>query len=179
MHADLEQIVRVFEPVLAPLSAVRCQMHPGDDPARWSVQQNIGHLVLTYKSTTHLLQKRLDAGEPLHRRPTWKEWIPRTVVIGLGIFPKGQSAPSFTRPDLLAWPEKSGTELIGALHAGLGPLDSVLAACEARFGSRPVGAHFIFGPLTAGQWRRFHRVHGRLHLGQIRDVVAMLSGSYL
>ncbi len=168
MHVELEQIIQNFVPVLQRLTASQCQQHPGGDTSRWSVQQNIAHLVLTYDSTTRLLQKRVDAGEPLRARPTLKERIPSTLVIGLGIFPRGQQAPEFTRPEHLAWEAKSGADLMVLLREGLAPMDAVLTACEARFGCSPVGAHFIFGPLTARQWRRFHAVHGELHLQQVK-----------
>jgi hypothetical protein len=32
--------------------------------------------------------------------------------------------------------------------------------------------HLILGPLTAGQWRKFHWVHGQHHARQIRERLA-------
>jgi len=44
----------------------------------------------------------------------------------------------------------------------------VLAECERRFGKRSkLANHFILGPLTAQEWRRFHWVHTRHHMKQI------------
>jgi hypothetical protein len=48
-------------------------------------------------------------------------------------------------------------------------MDALLAQCAARFGARSkVLDHPILGPFSIAQWRKFHLVHGRHHVKQIR-----------
>lgn len=168
MHADLEAIVAGFEPVLNGRTAEDCQRHPDGEARRWDAQQIVAHLVLTYESTEGLLRRRLEAGKPVEGLRTLTQRILQWLVIGRGMLPKGAKAPEYTLPDRLGWKAKSGAELLAELRAELEKMDGVLAECEAKFGRSPVGMHFIFGPLTAKQWRRFHRVHGLHHLKQVK-----------
>jgi hypothetical protein len=174
MHGDLEAVIAGFEPVLAPRTAAECQRHPGGDARRWDAQQIVAHLLLTYQSTEGLLRKRLEAGQPVEGLKTLTQRILQWLVIGRGMLPKGAKAPEYTLPDRLGWGAKSGAELVAELRAELEKMDDLLVECEAKFGKSPVGMHFIFGPLTARQWRRFHRVHGLHHLKQ---AVALFSGN--
>ena len=168
MDADLEAVAAGFERVLAGRTAEDCQRHPGGDARRWDAQQIVVHLVMTYRSTGDLLRKRMELGRPVEDLKTVTQRVMQWVVIGRGFFPRGVKAPEFTLPDRVGWDAKSGAELVGELRAGLAEMDGVLVECETKYGKAPVGMHFIFGPLTAGQWRRFHRVHGLHHLKQVK-----------
>lgn len=171
MHADLEAVAAMYEPVLAGRTAEDCHRHPGGDARRWDAEQIVAHLVMTYKSTNGLLRKRMETGQPVQELETLTQRFLQWLVIGRGFFPKGAQAPEFTLPDRAGWKAKSGAELLEELRAGLGEMDRVLAECEAMFGRNAVGTHFIFGPLTARQWRRFHRVHGLHHLKQVKALL--------
>ena len=168
MDADLEAVVAGFEPVLARRTAAECQRHPKGDARRWNAGQIVAHLALTYETTSGLLRKRLEVGRPSERLETLTQRFLQWLVIGRGWLPRGVRAPDFARPEKRDWAEKSGAELMDALRAGLAEMDGLLAECKAKFGEKPVGTHFIFGPLTASQWRRFHRVHGLHHLRQLK-----------
>jgi hypothetical protein len=168
MDADLEAVAAGFEQALAGRTAEDCQRHPVGDGRRWDAQQIVAHLVMTYRSTSDLLRKRMDAGQPVEDLKTLTQRVLQWVVIGRGFFPRGAKAPEFTLPDRAGWAAKTGAELVEELRAGLAEMDGVLVACEAKFGKAPVGTHFIFGPLTGAQWRRFHRVHGLHHLKQVK-----------
>lgn len=168
MHADLEAVVKGFEPVLSGRTAAACQQHPGGDAGRWNAEQSVAHLVMTYRSTSDLLRKRMESGQPVGDLETLTQRFLQWLVIGRGFFPRGAKAPEFTLPEKAGWDEKTGAELVAELRAGLAEMDGVLAEGEAMFGGNAVGTHFIFGPLTAGQWRRFHRVHGLHHLKQVK-----------
>lgn len=170
MHADLEAVAAGFEAALGGRTAEECQRHPGGDARRWNAQQIVSHLVLTYRSTEELLQKRMALGQPAEELETLTQRLAQWVVIGMGFFPKGAKAPEFTLPEKAGWAAKTGAELVTELRAGLAGLDRVLVECEAMFGGRLVGTHFVFGPLTAGEWRRLHRVHGLHHLKQVKAV---------
>ena len=168
MHADLEVILAGFEGVLAGRTAEDCRRHPGGDARRWDAEQIVAHLVLTYQSTEGLLRKRLEVGQPVEELKTLTQRMLQWLVIGRGFLPRGAKAPEYTLPDRLGWGAKCGTELLEELRAELGRMDGLLAECEARFGKSPVGMHFIFGPLTVRQWRRFHRAHGLHHLKRVK-----------
>jgi len=168
MDADLEAVAAGFEPVLAGRTAADCQLHPKGDARRWNAGQIVAHLALTYETTGGLLRKRLEVGRPSERLETLTQRFLQWLVIGRGWLPSGARAPDFALPEKLDWSEKSGTELVDALRAGLEEMDGLLADWKAKFGESPVGTHFLLGPLTATQWRRFHRVHGLHHLRQLK-----------
>jgi hypothetical protein len=48
-------------------------------------------------------------------------------------------------------------------------MDVAIAAAEQLWGSEePIAMHFVLGPMTPLQWRKFHYVHGHHHLLQMR-----------
>ena len=130
---------------------------------KWCAGEILEHLYLTYTGTAKGLERCLSAGKPLVSRPTWKQRIARSLVVGLGHMPGGVSAPKVSVPRGMA-PE--------TVVSGIGPqisaMDELLRRCEQRFG---VGTklldHPILGPLTGEEWRKLHWVHGRHHLAQI------------
>jgi len=71
-----------------------------------------------------------------------------------------------------AEPDQSldGTALASLLHAEMGTIDELLLPCEKRFGRQRLATHQVLGPLSASQWRKFHLVHARHHLKQIRQL---------
>jgi hypothetical protein len=170
MHRELERAVEKFAPLLQQLSAAECQQPPRRRAERWSVQQNIAHLVLTYRSTSKLLERCLAQGPPPPCRPALRQIAPCLLVVGLGIFPPGARAPEFVCPERLALPAKSGAELIFLLREELAHMDARLTACETKFGSAGLDSHFAFGPLSARQWRRFHALHAGLHLRHVENL---------
>jgi hypothetical protein len=65
--------------------------------------------------------------------------------------------------------------LVDEVTRGITPqiaaMDEIIAQCEARFGKRTLLLdHPVLGPLTARQWRKFHWIHGRHHLKQIKEL---------
>jgi hypothetical protein len=174
MHRELERIVEKFVPELQWLSALQCQQHPPRRVESWSVQQNVVHLVLTYRSTVQLLERCLAQGPPPSDRLAIGQMAPRLLVIGLGIFPRGARAPRHVHPDRLALPAKSGADLIVLLREEMAHMDARLAECETKFGASALESHFAFGPLTARQWRRFHALHGQLHLRQVKSLLRVI-----
>jgi hypothetical protein len=171
LHREWERLVEKFVQPLQGLSATQCQQHPRRRTESWNVQQVVVHLVLTYRSTAQLLERCLTLGPPPADRLAPGQIAPRLLVIGLGIFPRGAKAPEFVHPDRLALPAKSGPDLIVLLREELARMDDLLTECEAKFGASPLGSHFAFGPLTARQWRRFHALHGHLHLYQVKSLL--------
>lgn len=135
--------------------------HP---PGKWCTAEILEHLYLTYTGTTKGFQRVLDSGQPKVTPPTWKQRGGLLVVLGFSHLPSGREAPSFSRPRGLS-PEAVQKEII----VRLAEMDAMLATCETKFGAHTkVLDHAILGPLTVNQWRKFHLVHGRHHLKQIR-----------
>ena len=86
------------------------------------------------------------------------------VVVGCGYLPQGRKAPENAVPCGLT-PEQVLAEITQKIVA----MDAAISHAEQRFGSNvALLDHPILGPLRAQQWRKFHWVHGRHHLKQLR-----------
>ena len=132
-------------------------------PGQWHSAQILEHLGKAYGSTAYILDKCVTDGAPKGRRPSWRQRVFAALIVDLGYFPTGVSAPEITRPGGLA-----GTEALAYARETLQALDAAAARCEAQFGSRvPVANHPILGGFTLRQWRRFHWSHTRHHMRQI------------
>jgi len=142
------------------LDAVQLTRHP---EGKWSAAEILEHLDRTYKTTVPHLQKCLDAGQPTASRPTLTQRLAVGVVVGLGYMPSGRKAPEYAVPEGLP-PD----EVLHNLPLHIADMDRVLVECERRFGAHgKLANHFILGPLTAHEWRKFHWVHTRHHMKQI------------
>ncbi len=131
---------------------------------KWSAAEVLEHLSLTYSGTVKGFQRCLQAGRPLATATTLKSRVGAYVVTRLGYLPEGRTAPENTRPK---------GKSIEAIRASIGPLisemDELIGNCERLYGSDVcLMDHPIIGPLTARQWRRFHWIHGKHHLKQIK-----------
>ena len=133
------------------------------NPGKWCASEILEHLILSYSATTKGTLKTLHAAEPFCRQLTWGDRAAQFYVISLGIFPKGRTAPKQTLPSktLLDNPLRRFNDALVAMNATLND-------AERRFGKKArILDHPALGPLTAEQWRRFHRVHTFHHLAQI------------
>jgi hypothetical protein len=166
MHAVLQQVFDSWSAELTGKPSGWCQMHPRQDDRLWSAQELIEHLVLTFRSSSRVLAKRLERGHPTKDRSTAVQWMLQIVVLSFGHMPRGAPAPSFARPDQLHWQPMSGVQLIEVLRHEIDQMDDLLDQCRQRFGLQRVASHFVLGPLRPDQWRRFHVVHLRHHQGQ-------------
>jgi hypothetical protein len=54
-------------------------------------------------------------------------------------------------------------------------MNTSLNECRRKFGMERVAVHPWLGPLRVDQWRRFHSLHGSLHLEQLRSVLEQVS----
>lgn len=174
MRPELEQISEGYREALAGRSAGWCQLHPQDDERRWGAQQVVEHVALALRSSARVVESRLERGRPTRQKSTLVQRIVRLVVLRIGRLPHGVPAPPFVRPGLLHWPAMNGQELAAALRAELEAVDALLDACEQRFREHPAAAHFLLGPLSAAEWRKFHAIHCRHHLKQLERIAAAL-----
>jgi hypothetical protein len=135
-------------------------------PGKWCAAEILEHLYLTYTGTIKGFSRVLEAQKPLATNPTWVQRGRRLIVLGLSYLPSGREAPKFTRP------RGAATENV---QAEIGPkiaaMDDMIARCELKLGKNSkLLDHPILGPLSGGQWRKFHLVHGLHHVKQIRQL---------
>lgn len=166
VHPLLDQTRDLLAAPLAGSSAEQLARHPAGDPTRWNAQQIVEHLCATWRSTIGGMEDRLQKGRPLLTRPTFTQRYRQLAVCEFGFLPKKREAPAAVRPkDALG--TLTGDELIVRFSATLAAMDDVLNRIEPRAQNAPVLTHFLLGPLSVRQWRRFHRVHARHHAAQI------------
>lgn len=170
MTPDLQQLCDAFRAELAGKTTAWCQIHPREDDRQWSAQQLIEHLVLTFRSSSRVLETRVRKGRPTKMQPTLLERLLRYSILSRRRMPNGAAAPPFVRPGVLCWPPMDGAELADLFRQEMEAMDKLLVRCEELFGRRPAATHFLLGPLRPDQWRLFHVIHGRHHLEQLHRI---------
>ncbi len=78
---------------LAGLDERQTQLKPGGDPARWSIQQIVGHLLLTYKATIEAVDARVAKGAATKASPSVAQRVGQFALCRIGYFPRGRLAP--------------------------------------------------------------------------------------
>jgi hypothetical protein len=159
VHDGIAEATRGFD-------AGQLVRHP---EGKWSAAEILEHLDRTYTSTASLLQKCLDRDTPSASRATPTQRLAVGIVVGFGYMPTGRKAPAYAVPRGLP-----AEEVVRDLPAHIAEMERVLGECERHFGAgRKLANHFVLGPLSADQWRKFHWVHTRHHLKQIARLRAM------
>jgi hypothetical protein len=162
----LENLRDALLSAIKGMSDQQMSWHPAD---KWCAAEVLEHLYLTYAGTIKGFERVMLGGKPLATRQLMAHRRRFLVVIIFGYLPSGRKAPPRALPRGL--PAEQVRNEIGAKIADM---DQIIAECEARFGARTkLLDHPILGPLTAGEWRKFHVVHGRLHEKQIRRLRQM------
>ncbi len=160
MDSYLERLHEAITSATRGMTTEDLTRHP---EGKWSAAEVLEHLHLTYTGTVKGCERCLQAGRPLASSPTLKQRLSILVVTGMGYFPEGRQAPSFTRPRGMG-----AEKVVAEIGPKIAAMDQLITQCEARYGVRTrVLDHPILGPLTARQWRKFHWVHGRHHVKQI------------
>jgi len=174
MDPVLEQLHAEIASAVGDLNIAQTQLRSRNStkPDRWTIQQILEHLFLTYSSTEDAISARLAKGTPTRTRPTLPQHCMQFFVTKFGYMPSGREAPLPVIPPA-ATPAESclnGAALAAKAREHLNRLDCILDTAEQRFGSVAAVTHFVLGPLTPSQWRCFHRTHGRHHLRQIAAI---------
>jgi Protein of unknown function (DUF1569) len=160
MDSRLEKLQQALSESLAGALSEELSWHP---PGKWCATEVLEHLYLTYTGTTKGFGRVAAAGRSLATSKTSAQRLGTLVVVVFGHMPQGRKAPAVAQPRGLP-PEKVRAEIIAAI----GEMDEIITRCEASFGRKAkLLDHPILGPLTAGQWRKFHLVHGLHHVKQI------------
>jgi len=162
MDCSLELLQQELEEAIAGASPGALAQAPA---GKWNAAQILEHLFLTYKTTNRGMAKCLEQSAPLATRASLKHRVATLLVVKLGYLPGGRKAPERATPRGMP-PE----EVLRAIAPELQKMGLDLEECERRFGPRTkIMDHPFLGPLTAGEWRKFHCVHGRHHARQIRE----------
>jgi hypothetical protein len=162
MNSYLEHLRRELEDATQDAGAGELAQAP---PGKWNAAQILEHLFLTYKGTNRGLEKCVEQGAPLGTSVTLKHRAATLLVVGLGYLPGGRTAPERATPRGMPL-----EEVRQAIGAELRKMATNLDDCERRFGARTkILDHPFLGPLTAREWRKFHLIHGRHHLRQLRE----------
>ena len=170
MNATLHQLQREIAASLQSLDETQTQLRPPSRLTKWSIQQIVEHLLLTYASTETAINARLAKRTPTGASPTLAHRIAQFAVTRCGYFPTGREAPPMVAPQPSTYP-LSGADLTEATAEHLVRLDLLFNEAETLFGPASQCAnHNVLGPLNIDQWRKFHLVHGEHHLKQIAAI---------
>jgi DinB superfamily len=156
----LEKLTHALESAVDGMSNEQLRWHPG---GKWCAGEVLEHLYLTYTGTIKGFERVLESKKPLATEASLQQRWRTLVVLGLNYMPSGRQAPPTAQPKgLLLEDVRSG------ISAKIAAMDAIIARCEERYGSRiPLLDHTILGPLNAGQWRKFHLLHGLHHRNQL------------
>ena len=167
INPTLNQLLREIDASLHNLDATQTQLQPPSRPNKWSIQQIIEHLLLTYSSTETAVSARLAKRTPTRAKPTLPNRVTQFALLRCGYFPPGREAPPMVTPQPNTHP-LSGADLAHSAAELLARLDLLFNKAETLFGPASKCAnHTVLGPLNIDQWRKFHLVHGKHHLRQI------------
>ena len=145
---------------VAGMTAAQLDWHPS---GKWSTALILEHLLLSFQTSGARLASTMAAGAPKTRPDTWRERLGAFVVVGLGYFPSGRTAPDYVEPKGVP-----ARDIFDAARAALVEFDAVASRCARQFGQdTKVSNHPILGTFSVRQWRRFHRVHTRHHMKQV------------
>jgi hypothetical protein len=170
MNSTLQQLQREIAASLHSLDATQTQLRPPSRPSKWSIQQIIEHLLLTYSGTETAINARLAKRTPTRARPTLTHRVFQFAVTQCGYFPTGRDAPETVTPQTTTHP-LSGEELAQAIAEHLAHLDLLFTEAETLFGpASQCASHTVLGPLNIDQWRKFQLIHGEHHLKQIAAI---------
>jgi hypothetical protein len=165
METHLQRLQKEIAAAVEELSAEELDRRA---PGKWCAGEVLEHLYLTYTGTIKGFSRVMESGKLATTPASWKQRGRKLVVLGLGYLPSGREAPAMTRPKGL--PRE---KVLAEIEGQIAEMERMIRQCEERFGSgKQLLDHPILGALTGGQWRKFHLVHGRHHLKQIRALRA-------
>ena len=167
MNTTLHRLQREIAFCLDGLDATQTQLQPPSRPHKWTIQQIMEHLLLSYSGTEMALNARLTKQTPTRAKPSVPQHMAQYTLIHLGYFPHGRKAPPLVTPAATDHP-LCGEELTAAAAEHLAHLDQLCAEAQDLFGTTcRFASHMALGPLNVNQWRKFQLIHGEHHLKQI------------
>jgi hypothetical protein len=160
MDSCLEQLRTAIASATEGMKTADLTRHP---EGKWSAAEVLEHLYLSYTGTIRGCERCLQAGKSLARAPSWRDRLVTALVVGAGYLPRGRKATKHTLPQGMP-----AEKVLADIGSQIAAMDNAIARCETRYGTETrIMDHPVLGPLTPGQWRRFHWVHGKHHVKQI------------
>jgi Protein of unknown function (DUF1569) len=170
MNPILQTLQREIASALRGLDATQTQLLPPSPAGKWTIQQIVEHLLLTYSETEKAIGTRLIKRTPTRATSNLRQRVFQYAVTRCGYFPTGRAAPAIVIPPLNTQ-SLSGEGLTHATADHLTHLDVLFSEAETLFGpTSQCASHAVLGPLNIGQWRMFQLIHGRHHLKQIAAI---------
>jgi hypothetical protein len=169
MHPVLKSALEPIAIQIADLTLEEAQIAPLPGHGRWCAQQVVEHLILTYQLTRDSLEQQLKSGRVPKNRRNLLEFTLRLQTIGFGYLPKGVPAIGVFRPT--DFTPEAGPEIARRFLEAAEVMDALLVAARKKFGIEVCGRHPFFGVLRVDEWRRYHAVHARHHMAQLRETI--------
>ena len=170
MDPCLESALALINQATDGMTDEQLAWHP---EGKWSSANVLEHLSMAFSGTVKGVSRMLAAGKPDCRASTVRDILNVAVVVKAGYFPPGRPAPAMVVPKGI-----SPQEAMRGIRENLIAVDAAITQCEEKFGSRvKILTHPILGPLSAREWRKFHFVHTRHHMKQIRRLRMMAGGT--
>ena len=169
MHPVLKSALKPLAEKIESVSLEDAQVRPLPGQDRWSAQQVIEHLILTYKLTSASVAKQMASGRVPKNKRRMLEFVLRMQTIGLGHMPEGVPAMRAVRPEHFT-PE-AGCDIAVRFMQAAEEMDELLVAARKKFGIQACGVHPFFGIMRVDEWRRYHALHARHHAGQLERAI--------
>ncbi len=169
MHPVLKFALEPLADQVSQLSQEEAQIAPLPGQGRWSAQQIMEHLMLTYEMTNETVNRQLKTGRVPKNKRSILEFLLRVQTIGWGHMPDGVPAMHSVRPT--EYQPEPGTVIAARFLAAAEEMDQVLVSARKRFGIQACGEHPFFGVMRVDEWRRYHAVHGKHHEVQLKNAI--------
>ena len=158
MHPCLEQTLAVIEAAVLEMPPEWWTRAP---EGKWSAEQVLEHLDLTFEASVRSLRRGLEKGNVARPR-SWLALAAQLVVVDVGYFPRGRTAPEGMAPA-----GGRGASVVDHIRRHLAEMDELMTVFVAKLSPGATFTHPALGPMTVRQWRRFHLVHARHHMKQV------------
>jgi hypothetical protein len=169
MHPVLKTEIETLANEISALSKEDAQVHPLPGNGRWSAQEIIEHLILSQNLTSETITAQLTKGtSPKNRRNLLKFFL-RLQTIGAGYMPYGVPSMLAVRPR--KYTAESGPAIAARFLESAETMDRLLVAARNKFGIQTCGEHPFYGVMRVDEWRRYHAIHARHHLAQLRNAI--------
>jgi len=169
MHPVLKVSLEPLSRTLEGLTMEEAQIEPQPGKGRWCAQQVVEHLILTYGMTVKAVSRHLKSNRAAKKDRGPIISLLRMHDISLGRMPSGVPAVREARPK--EFTPMDGLTLGERLFATAEEMDRVLVQARRKFGVEPCGEHWFYGGLRVDEWRRYHAVHARHHVKQLKAAI--------
>lgn len=162
MHPITESIREAISTAIEGLTEEQLRRHP---EGKWDSASILEHLALTYGGTARVMDKCVREGRSLATYATAKHRAAQLLVLGFSYIPSGRKAPERVVPTGIG-----GKEAQELIFSNLEKMDEALQRCEKQFGGKKkIADHPVLGPIPISGWRKFHLLHTRHHMKQIKE----------